>query len=390
MGPTILTDEQAAIQETARRFAKEKLKPHYQSREREEKIDRKLMLEMGGLGLIGADLPEEYGGLGASGVTAGMIAEEIAYGDFSVSYVQLIASLMGSILVRHAPPAIAKQWVPRMVRGETIVALGLTEPRGGSDAGNLALKAARSGKEYVLNGEKTSMSFSIEADAAVVFARTGAPDSGARGITAFFVPMDLPGISRTRFNDMGTKMVARGSAFFDNVRIPEEYRIGGEGEGFVKIMQGFDYSRILIPLQCLGCAQASVDETWEYMQERQAFGAPIAQYQGVSFPIAEAETMLEACRQLAYHGLLLRDHGKPHTKEAAMIKWLGPKTTVDVVHQCLLTFGHYGYTMDYPHQQRLRDVIGLEIGDGTAQIMKLIIARETVGRIAVQYAKEAK
>ena len=141
-------------------------------------------------------------------------------------------------------------------------------------------------------------------------------------------------------------------------------------------MQGFDFSRALIGLQVLGAAQASLDESWRYVQERQAFGGPIGKNQGVTFPLAEAETLVAATRQLCLHTLALRDAGQPHTAEAAMCKWLAPKTAVDVIHQCLLTHGHYGWSLDLPHQQRLRDVMGLEIGDGTAQIMKMIVARE--------------
>jgi cyclohexanecarboxyl-CoA dehydrogenase len=202
------------------------------------------------------------------------------------------------------------------------------------------------------------------------------------------VPLSEDGVTRTRFDDVGSHAVGRGSVFFDNVKIPAENLLSSEGAGFVQVMQGFDYSRALIGLQCVAAAQASLDEAWAYTTERKAFGAALAQYQGVTFPLAEGEAQLAAVRQLCYHTLRLRDAGKPHTAEAAMCKWLAPRTAFDVVHNCLLTFGHYGWTMDMPHQQRLRDVMGLEIGDGTAQIMKLIIAREKVGRIAVQYAKQ--
>jgi cyclohexanecarboxyl-CoA dehydrogenase len=134
--------------------------------------------------------------------------------------------------------------------------------------------------------------------------------------------------------------------------------------------------RALIGLQVIGAAQASLDESWAYIQERQAFGGPLSQNQGVTFPLAEGHAMLAAVRQLCYHTLRLKDAGLPHTTEAAMCKWLGPKTAVDVIHQCLLSHGHYGWSLDLPHQQRLRDVMGLEIGDGTAEIMKYIITRE--------------
>jgi cyclohexanecarboxyl-CoA dehydrogenase len=158
--------------------------------------------------------------------------------------------------------------------------------------------------------------------------------------------------------------------------VPASHRLADEGAGFVQVMQGFDFSRALIGLQVLGAAQASLDETWAYTQQREAFGAPIAMNQGVTFPLAEAATYVAAARQLCYYTLRLKDAGQPHTSEAAMCKWLAPKTAVDTIHQCLLTHGHYGWSLDLPHQQRLRDVMGLEIGDGTAQIMKLIIARE--------------
>ncbi|MEO8296603.1 MAG: acyl-CoA dehydrogenase family protein [Burkholderiales bacterium] len=384
----LFNDDQIALRDVARRFSREKLKPGYQKREAEQGFDRALMKEIGSLGLIGVDLPEEYGGLGLSGVTSGIITEEMAYGDFNVSYIQLLGSLMGAIVHANANPELARHWNSRLVAGEAIISLGLTEPRGGSDAANLQVKARRDGNDFIISGEKTSISFSDQCDAIVLFTRTGKPDSGARGITAFLVPIDLPGIQRTRFNDVGSKIIGRGSVFFDDVRVPAENMMGAEGKGFTQVMQGFDFSRILIALQCIGAAQASIDETWEYMKERQAMGAPIVQYQGVSFPIVEFETLLAACRQLCYHGLALRDDGQPHTAESAMVKWMGPKTSFDAIHQCILTFGHYGWSKDLPHQQRLRDVMGLEIGDGTAQLMKLIVARERAGRVAVQYAAE--
>jgi cyclohexanecarboxyl-CoA dehydrogenase len=303
----------------------------------------------------------------------------------NVGYLPLLAALNGQIIARHAAPALAAEWLPRIVSGEAISCLGLTEPRGGSDAANLVLSARREGDAYRLNGEKSSISMADQADVGVVFARTGASGSGARGVSAFLVPMNAPGVTTTRFNDLGSKCIGRGSIFFDDVKVPAANRLAEEGMGFVQVMQGFDYSRALIGLQVLGAAQASLDESWAYIRQREAFGTPIAQYQGVTFPLAEAEGMVAAVRQLCYHTLRLRDESAPHTAEAAMCKWLGPKTAVDAIHQCLLTHGHYGWSLDLPHQQRLRDVMGLEIGDGTAQIMKMIVARERGGRETVQH-----
>jgi len=383
----LLNEDQLAIRDSARRFARERLLPYYQVREKAAVMDRDLVREMGDLGLLGADLPEKFGGLGAPGVTAGVIAEELAYGDFNISTVQVNVSLLGAILANSGSPELVEQWLPRMIRGEILLGICLTEPSGGSDAGNMKLRCRRDGDGYVLNGEKTSITFADCADAFIVFARTGTPDSAAAGITAMVVPADSPGLTRTRFDDVGSRIIGRGSVFFDNVRVPVANRLGGENQGFTHVMRGFDYSRALIALECVGCAQASLDEAWEYTKTRTAFDAPIAQYQGVTFPLVEGESQLAAVRQLSYHALALRDAGQPHTAEAAMVKWMGPRTAFDTIHQCLLTFGHYGWTLESPHQQRMRDVMGLEIGDGTAGIMKLIVARERVGRAAVQYSK---
>jgi cyclohexanecarboxyl-CoA dehydrogenase len=378
--------EQEAIRDTARRFARERLAPAYKQREAEGSIDRELIREMGELGLIGADLPEKAGGPGLDSVTAGIIVEEISHDDISVGYVQLLGSLMGSIISTHADDAVAQEIVPKICAGDAVVALGLTEPRGGSDAAHLRLKARADGDGYVLSGEKTSISMAEQADYILVLARTDETNPGAGGVSAFVMPLDTPGITRSSFDDVGSKAVGRGSVFFEDVSVPTQYMVGSKGEGFRQVMQGFDYSRALIGLQTLAPALASLAETWTYVTERNAFGNPLAKYQGVTEPLAEAETLLEAARLLCYKTLWLRDHNLPHTKEAAMCKWWAPKTAFETVHRCLLTHGHGGYSTDLPHQQRLRDVMGLQIGDGTEQIQKMIIAREKVGRVAVPYA----
>ncbi|MDP7428737.1 MAG: acyl-CoA dehydrogenase family protein [Alphaproteobacteria bacterium] len=380
-----LSDDQIAIQDTARRFAAERLAPDYQKRETEGAFDRALLREMGKLGLIGVNLPSEFGGLEQDAVTAGLVIECIAHGDFNVSYVQLIGTLMGTIIAHHARPELAAEVVTGVASGEILVALGLTEPGGGSDAANLRVKARRDGDDYVLDGEKTSCSMADQSQEIMVLARTGTADEKAHGITAFLASLDSPGISTGRFEDMGTRVVGRGSVFFDGVRVPAERRLGQEGDGFRQIMHGFDYSRALIGLQCIAAATASLEETWEYVTQRQAFGQPIARYQGVTQPLAEAETLLEAARLLCYKTLWLRDHDLPHTSEAAMCKWWAPQVAFDVIHRCLITHGHYGYAKDLPHQQRLRDVLGLQIGDGTEQIQKMVISREKIGRVAVPY-----
>ncbi len=382
-----LTDVQLAYCDTAERFAREKLAPGYRARATGHTLDKDLIREMGSLGLIGVDLGTEFGGLGESSVTVGLVMEKIAYADFNVSYIQLLASLMGGMVAKYASPDIAREWVPKVILGEKVIALGLTEPKGGSDAASLQLRAEKSKNGWRLNGEKTSISFADQADAAVIFARTGDPAGKARGVSTFFVDLNEKGISRTHFDDIGTKPVGRGSLFFDDVFLPAENMMAEQDRAFGTIMAGFDYSRALIGLECIGPAQASVDETWAYVSEREAFDTPLAQYQGVSFPLAEAETQLTMMRQLCYNTLAMRDNAQPHTAEAAMCKWYVPKVSCEILHQCLLLHGHYGYTTDLPHHQRYCDVLGLQIGDGTAQIQKLVIAREKAGRIVLQYDK---
>lgn len=371
-------EQQNAIRETVARFSADVLAPGYRKRDREGRIEREVIQQMGEMGLLGGELPEEFGGSGLDCVTAGIIIEEIAKGDFNVGYIPLLTSLNGQIIAQHAQPALASEWLSEITAGRRVACIALTEPHGGSDAASLRLKAERRGDVYVLNGEKTSISMADQADMAVVFGRTGTVEQRASGISAFLVPMNLPGITTTRFEDAGQRAIGRGSIFFDNVEVPASHRLGEEGKGFKQVMQGFDYSRALIGLQCLAVAQQSLDETWQWLTERQAFGQPLAAFQGLTHPLAEYQTYVQAARLQCFYALWLKDNKLPHNAEAAMNKWWGPKLAFDVVKQCLLAHGHTGYGEDLPLAQRLRDVLGLQIGDGTAQIMKNIIARESI------------
>jgi cyclohexanecarboxyl-CoA dehydrogenase len=373
------TDVQDRYCERARTIAEKKLLPGYAARERDGRIEPELRREIGGLGLIAPEIPVELGGQGVDRLTSGMITEEIGRGDINVAYLQVVGSLVAQIITGNARPELAQHWVPKICTGEEIVGIGLTEPHAGSDAGMPRLTARRDGDSYVLDGVK-SLSFAADASAVVVFARTGPSEKRGKDISAFLVPLDLAGVSREAYSDMGTRAVGRGAVHLDGVRIPADHLLGAEGRGFTQVMQGFDFSRALIGLQCLGSAQQTLDETWRYVGEREAFDRPLSTNQGVAFPLAEAETLLSAARLLCHQTLWLKDAGLPHTSQAAMCKWWAPKTAYDVINQCLLLHGQYGYRTELPIEQRLRDVLGLQIGDGTAQIMKLVIARQRLGR----------
>lgn len=377
-----IDDDLAAIAEQARRFATDRVAPGFLERDDTRVLDRTLMREMGALGLIAPELPERFGGQGMGSLAAGVIHEEIARADLSISYINLLASLNGQILAEHGQPEVVQPWLDRLTRGEALFAIALTEPRGGSDAANLRLRVERVADGYVINGEKTSISAADQADAAVVFGRTGSVEAGAHGVTALLVPMDAPGVTRSRFDCHGQRAIGRGSLFFENVKVPLDHQLGDENKGFVQVMQGFDFSRALIGLQVLAVARVALEEAWDYVAQREAFGKPLASFQGVSHPLADFETQVTAARLLCLQTLWLKDHGLPHTAEAAMCKWWAPKLAYDAVHQCLLMFGHGGYDRGVM-EQRLRDILGFQIGDGTAQIMKTIIARAQAGRSAV-------
>lgn len=370
--------EQERIRDVAVRFATNELRPRYKHHEQLGHIPLEIRRQMGHLGLIGVELPASYGGMGADYVSAGIVQEAISEGDFNVAYIQLLASLCGNIISRHAQSDLAREVLHRVVKGESVIALALTEPKGGSDAGSISLRARREGQYYRLTGEKTSISMADQAEWAVVFARIGTAQERARGISAYLVNLNTAGISCTRFSDLGEHAVGRGSIFFDDVKVPISNRLGKEGAGFVQVMQGFDFSRALIGLQCLALARVSLRETWKYVKQRKSFGKALADNQGVTFPLAEAETKVTAARLLCFSTLAAKDNQQPHTREAAMCKWLAPQVAFETVQTCLLLHGHSAYSTELPFEQRLRDVLGLQIGDGTAQIMKSVIARETL------------
>ena len=374
-----IDDDLAAIAEQARRFATERVAPGFLERDDSRVLERALMREMGQMGFIAPELPEEFGGQGLGSLAAGVIHEEIARADLSISYINLLASLNGQILSQHGQPEVVQPWLEKLTQGEALFAIALTEPRGGSDAANLRLRVERVADGYVINGEKTSISAADQADAAVVFGRTGTVESGAHGVTALLVPMNAPGVTTSRFDCHGQRAIGRGSIFFENVRIPVSHRLGDENKGFVQVMHGFDFSRSLIGLQCLAVARIALEETWAYITQREAFGQPLSAFQGVTHPLATFDTEVEGARLLCLQGLWLKDQGLPHSAEAGMAKWWGPKLAYDVIHQCLLCYGHGGYDRGLM-EQRLRDVLGFQIGDGTAQIMKTIIARARAGR----------
>jgi cyclohexanecarboxyl-CoA dehydrogenase len=371
-------DDQEAFRAEVRRWAEKILAPHYQADDQAAEFRPQLALDMGAMGLTGLRIPDQYGGQDATAVIAGIAAEEVGRADFNAGYLIINTALISDIIVRNATEEQQAAWLPGIASGETVPCIMITEPGHGTDAASLELKAEPDGDGWLLSGEKTSITLGMASDRAVVLARTGG--SGARGVSAFWVDLTDPGVSRNPFDDLGSRAIGRASVHFDRVRVTGADLIGEEGDGFVSVMQGFDYSRAIIGLLCLGAAQVSLEEAAQWARDREAFGQPIGKFQGVAFPLAEHATYVRGARHVCYEALWLKDNNREHSAEAAMAKFWAPKLATEVIHQALLTLGHVGYSTEHKVGQRLRDVIGLEIGDGTAQVSKLVISRDLLGR----------
>lgn len=372
------TPEQEQLREEVRRFAQAELAPHYLADEAAERLRPRVLEQMIEMGLPGMRIPERHGGGGADFVSVGVAIEEICRAHFGAGYLILLPVLIAEIIAAAANEEQRARFLPPIASGTALPALCLTEPGHGSDATQLTARATPDGTAWRLSGEKTSVSLGMHCSTALVFARTGG--EGARGISAFYVELDERHLQRSPFHDLGSRSIGRAALFFEDHPAPADALIGQKGEGFVRVMQGFDFSRALISLMCLGAADACLEEALAHARERHSMGRPIGAWQGVSFPLVEHVTYVRAARLLSYEALWRKDEGLPHTLESNLAKWWGPKASADAAHQALLTLGHTGYSTEVAHGQRLRDIIGLEIGDGTAQIAKLVAARQLLGR----------
>ena len=378
------SEAQEMFRTEVRNFAQKELAPRAKARAKQHKLPRDVVRKLGDMGLLGIPVPERYCGQGSDWVSFAIGAEEAAKEDLFAGFYMMLPPLI-YLCLQSTSNDVRNEWLPRFIKGDKIGAFAITEPDAGSDAAAITTRAERQGDCYVLNGEKTSISGGYECDAAIVFVKTD-PSVKAKGVTCFLVPMDLPGVSRSMVPHSGWKQMAAASIKFEDVRVPVAYRSGEEGKGFyIFAGSGTDFVRPAISIMALAQAQTSLDEAVAYALQRTAFGRPIANFEGVSFKIAEHATRIEAARLLCYRTFYLHDQGQRHTKESAMCKWWCPVVAFDAVHDAILIHGHIGYSEEYPLEQRLRDIMGFEFADGTAQIMKIIIAREMMGRDAVPY-----
>lgn len=373
-----LSEEQESFRAELRRFGAERLAPHYAPDDASGTMAPSIRGDMAAMGLLGLRIPSRHGGHGADAVTVGVAVEELARANINAAYLVLSTALVGDVVLAGASDAQRDAWLPAIADGSSLPALALTEPGHGSDAAAIELAARPDGVgRWTLHGEKTSISLAHLADTVVVFARTGGP--GARGVSAFHLPLDRAGLSIVRLSDVGNRAAGRCSLFFDGVAVGRDEMVGPENGAFALLMRGFEYSRAIIGLMALGVAAAALDDATEHARRRETFGAPIGTRQGVAFPLVEHATVVAGARHLCFEALWRKDRGLDHTVVANMVKWWAPKIAVEAVHQCLLTFGHAAWSDDNPQAQRLRDAMGFEIADGTAQIAKLVVARTLLG-----------
>ena len=382
------SEEQEMFRKMVRDFSRKELAPGAKERAKQEgqyETAHEWAKRMADVDLIGLGVPTEYGGQGADWVTIAIAVEEMSKADINLGAFPVLPALMSKAMERGGvSKEIQRKYLTAMSKGECLTCLSITEPNCGSDVAAIRMKAKRDGDHYILNGEKTSISGGMTADTCYLFAKTD-PTAGAKGVTSFFVPLDLPGITKSRFEDTGFKNVTRASIFFDDVRVPVDHRLSDEGKGFYMLMGTFDVLRVFLALSVLGAAETSINEAIEYSKQRTAFGQPIARFEGVSFKIAEHATRIEAAKLLCYRTFWLADQGIVHTKEAAMCKWFCPVVAREAIHDALLIHGHVAYSTEHPLEQRLRDAIGYELADGTAEIMKIIVARELIGKESRPY-----
>lgn len=378
--PLVFSEEQLAFEETVASLAWREFSDGYLARATSDEMCWQELRALGRHGLLGLTVPPDYGGQGADVISLGIACEQVARADFNLAYLVFGSEVATSVLNGLAPE-VARPIVEGMVAGERMVAVALTEPRGGSDTARTAVRARPVEGGYLLSGEKTSVTLGMHATHALVVA-SAEPGTGSRGTRRLLVGLEDPSVTRQRFADPGFRPLSRAGLMFDDTFVPAEYELKapGKGSGLAAQLSDFDLTRTLLGLMVVGAARRAMEASVRWVRERQAFGEPIARFQGVSFTLAEHDTALEAARWLCYRTLALRQAGLAHTREAAMCKWWAPKVAVQAINDCIILHGQVGWSMEMPLQQLLLDVSGLQIGDGTPQIQKLVIARHLIGR----------
>ncbi|MFZ1104764.1 MAG: acyl-CoA dehydrogenase family protein [Hyphomicrobiaceae bacterium] len=374
-----LTEEQAAIQETALAFAKERIAPHAAEWDETAHFPVDAIRETAALGMATIYVPAEQGGSGLKRMDGALIMEALAYGCPAVAGYISIHNMVAWMLARYGSPEQVAQWMPKLASMEWLSSYCLTEPGAGSDAAALKTTARRVGDHYVLNGSKQFISGAGATDLYFVFARTG--EEGAGGISAFVVMKDTPGFSfGANERKMGWNAQPTRQLIFEDCKVPASSRIGAEGQGFRFAMSGLDGGRINIGACSLGAAWAALEKARAYMLERKAFGRPIADFQALQFKLADMATELEAARLMVYRAADAMDRADPQASMySAMAKRLATDFGFQVCNEALQIHGGYGYLKDFGLEKLVRDLRVHQILEGTNEIMRVVISRKLLG-----------
>ena len=375
----ILTEEQLLIQETARKFAQERLAPNSAQWERDCAFPPGLFRELGALGFMGMTVPTEWGGAGADHVAYALALAEIAAGDGALATVVSGHNSVGVMPILNYGTEVQKQrYVRDLATGAKLTAFALTEPQGGSDAASIRTRAVRKGDSYVLSGTKQFITSGATADIALVIAVTD-PEAGKRGISAFIVDTKAKGYVVSRIEKkMGQNASDTCEIQLEDVVVPAEDRLGEEGQGYRIALANLEGGRIGIGSQSVGLAQAALEIAVRYAHERQAFGKPIFEHQAVSFRLADMATSLEAARQLVLHAAALKTAGRPCLTEASMAKLFASEAAEKICSDALQTLGGAGYMQDFGVERIYRAVRGAKIYEGTNDIQRLVISRSLI------------
>ena len=376
-----LTEEQIALQEMAREFSQNELKPNAAKYDKGDEFPDEIMQKAFEVGFISCEIPSEYGGGGLSHLDTVLISEELSAGCVGMFTTMMATSLAFTPIILFGTEEQKKKFLIPFTKKLGYASFCLTEREAGSDAGGLLTKAIKDGDEYVINGSKCFITNGGIANLYVVFALTD-PEKGARGISAFIVPRETEGISVGKEEDkMGHRASNTTELYFEDVRIPAENLLHREGMGFLIAMKTLDQTRASVGAGGVGVARAAMEYAVEYTKTRKQFGKPIALFQNTSFEISKMATKINAARHLVWHAAWLLDQGKPCGKESAMAKLYGSDIAMEVASEAVQLFGGYGYMKDYPVEKLMRDAKLLQIYEGTNQIQQLVIAREVVGPI---------
>lgn len=372
-----LTQEQLMLKKMIREFADEVVAPGADERDRTKQFPVEVFKQMSELNLMGLPFSEEYGGAGADTVSFAIVVEELsrACGSTGITYSAHI-SLGGAPLSLFGTEEQKRTYLSKICSGESFGAFGLTEPNAGSDAGGTKTTAVLHGGEWVINGSKC---FITNASYASFLALTAVTDKqkGARGISAFIVPTDSPGFTvLANYEKLGLHSSNTTELVLENVRVPEENVLGKQGEGFKQFLITLDGGRIGIGAMAVGIAQAAYDKALQYAKQRTAFGNSLSHFQAIQHKLADMAMQIELARGMVYKAAWLKDQGRRFTKEAAMAKLYASEVAMSATHQAIQIHGGYGYMREYQVERFFRDARLLEIGEGTSEILRNVIARE--------------